>query len=54
MLGITGASAAADDKEHLTVMNDLAGASIGALAISVIRRRDRTSSRTLDGRGYMH
>ena len=36
MFGTTGDSAAADNKQQLTVMNDLAGISIGTLAISVV------------------
>ena len=36
MLSTTRDSAAADNKQHLTVVNDLAGVSIGTLAISVI------------------
>ena len=36
MLSMTGDSAAADDEQHLTVVNDLAGVSIGTLATSVV------------------
>ena len=50
-LGRTGASAAADDNQHLTVVKDLAGVSTGTLAVSVVCRHDQTSSRTLDERG---
>ena len=36
MLGMTEASAAADDEQHLTVVNDIAGVSISTLAISIV------------------
>ena len=48
-LGTMGDSAAADNEQHLTMVNDLAGISIGTLTIRICCTAVR--SRTLDGRG---
>ena len=37
-LGTMGASAAVDNEEHMTVMNELASVSRGTLAISVVHK----------------